>query len=501
MRTAPLALLLLSLLGSPALACTNIYGIPGECRMQVHEVDTASSASQRSAPRRLLDEFMVGRWTYRAAIPSPGGETLVLHREAGLRIRRGERVVDLDLDLMAHNPRGLCFAPSGQEAALWAPASEGQPLKRVALLDLSRLDPVPEPQIVYTPPEGFLPYGLCWSPSGDALFVVGVWGVSDDRPAQGAVVRVERRGWRARELYRSAGPIDFVSAPPARPGVSAPFQLLLGDVRGLATLDPLNGRRAAISALPSLGLHNLEWNPNPDLCELVLFFRNPTCAPDGRRYSGVYRLDLTSQRWDRPPELEELYPRRDVHTLYYSPQGTYLSWASNEALHLRPTLGEADQAEVLQWLDAEGEPRRVRGFAWAPDERALAVAVEDEVWIERLEDPARRYCVARFESGFCADPQWLDADTLVVTSFDAALKDTALRNTRPVLRVPGPPPLSAPVPPAPQPAARPRRPRPVLASFATAPSDLALPRAAPFVGLLAASALLLALVARAYPSA
>lgn len=493
MRTAPLALLLVTLLAAPALPCTNIYGIPGECRMQVHQVDTAPSPHSRPAPRALLDEFMVGRWTFRAAIPSPDAKTLALHREDGLRILREGRALDLDLDLSAHNPRNLRFAPSGREAVLWAPVHEGLPRKRLALLDLSQLDPAPELEIVYTPPEGFLPYGAEWSPSGDALFVIGVWNY--EQSPQGAVVRLERRDWQARELYRTKGMIDFLAVPPAQSGSSAPFQLVIGEANGLATLDPLNGRRVVVSAIPALGLHNLEWNPNRDVSELLLFFRNPVAGADGRRYSGIYRLDLTTQRWNRPPEIEALYPRRDVHTLFYSPQGTYLSWASNEALHLRPALGDPDQTQVLQWLDDEGQPRPIHGFAWAPDEEALAVSVEGELWVERLRGQPRRDCVARFERGFCADPQWRDADTLIVTSFDASLTDATLVLRPEPAAAPAAAPASSPALTAPtQPT--PRRPTPVLASFAPAPSELALPRAAPFVGLLAAGALLLALCVR-----
>ena len=539
MRITPLAPLFVTLLAAPAWACTNIYGIPAECRMKVHGVDPDPSPDQREAPRELLDELLVGRWTFRAGRFAPDRATLVLHREGGLRIQRADQVVDLDLELKGHLPRELRFAPSGREAALWAPIVADAPRKRVALLDLSQLDPPPAPRIVFTPPAGFSPYGLEWSPSGDALFVLGTWR-GEGRSAQGGVFRLERRGWRARELYRSPGPIDFLSAPPARPGLSAPYRLLIGDAGGLATLDPLEGARAPIGGLPALGLHNLEWSPSREREELLLFFRNPAAAPDGQRYCGVYRLDLT--RLERGPTLEALYPRRDVHTLLYSPRGAHLSWSSNEALYLRPSQG--GPARALQWLDDEGEARRIRGFSWSPDEGRLAVTVEDELWIEQLGDQPRRYRVARFPSGFCADPQWRDDGTLIVTSFDEVQLDAqSLRVPRPALRLgppqlgppqlgpasqpgpaPQPGPTSQPSPtpqpgptsqpsPTPQPSpasAAPRdsaqpqararaRPAPILASFAAAPSDLALPRAAPFVGLLAASALLLALVARAAP--
>jgi WD40 repeat protein len=412
--TLTLSLTLLLAAGSPASACTNIYGIPGECDMSTHLVDVPgvglTPLDAEPSVTELSRVHMSGRWSFRAYSLAPDAQSNWIHYADGFEIHyAGRRRVFKDLEMLS-NPRGVTWSPDSRRVAFWAPGvTQG-----VALLDVRHLDGEAPWEVVYD--QNTLggernPFGIEWSPHGDAIYVLERFR-DDDDDVFGVVVRVDLVTGEAEEVLRQRGMIDFLSAQGGhhRPRLLAPdepFRLLLGLEAGLATCGPRGEELRFLDGLPALGLHNLEWSPDdPNL--VLLFYRRPSTGGDGRVIRGLYRLDLSSG------QVTQLSNETDTHTVWYSPNGTWTSWASPRGVSLLRD-GDAEPRPLLP-LGDDGRPLHVRGLTWHRTERWVAYVAGLQLFVLDLETGDARE-VARFEAyGFLAEPQW-SGDRLLVTLF------------------------------------------------------------------------------------
>ncbi|MGE0709485.1 MAG: hypothetical protein AB7T09_16020 [Planctomycetota bacterium] len=461
--------------------------------MSTYACDARPDAAARGAPRLLAETLMLGRWATHAYQRSCDGKTLFFQLEQGVRVQRGAERVDWKLDF-GREPRELRCAPDSRRAAFWARAEEGQASARIAIADLSSLTPTPRVQALYEPAAGHHPFGMEWSPDGEALFVVEL--VEARRGAQevreSALTRVEVPSGRTREVFRHPGPIDFFMPPVPRlgGGPGRDPSLLVGCEGGLFLVDPRDGARRRVPALPSTGLYDIEWSPDPRRDLVALYFRFPAPGPDGRRATGVYLLDLDRLRAagdragvDPTAFAEQLYEGRDVHTLWFSPRGTWITWATPEKVYLRrvgdPAARAQEPALELELPGPDGAPARLKGVAWNDAETRLAITAENELWVYDLAPAARpkgarptpeeervaaltgklphRYRIAAFPAGFAADPHW-DGERVLVSLFERVKGQDCPGRLRPPLPLPPAPKPQEPKPQEPKKPEQPERP-------------------------------------------
>ncbi|MBL4848374.1 MAG: hypothetical protein JKY65_22875 [Planctomycetes bacterium] len=451
--------------------------------MTTYSIDTNPDEEEREEePTQLAQTFMVGKWTFHSYRKSHDGQTLIYHLKDGIKVQRGDKVVEYKMHLRHHNPRGFYFSPDSQSVAFWAPFEEGKVHKRIALMNLGSLSASPKFSVVYVPPPGHVPFGMEWGPDGKSLFVVEKT-VKDDTD-YAILKRLDMPGGgKGKELFRTAGKIDFFMPPVSRfeggKGPSKkPYKIIFGCENGLYLINPKNGKdRQRLSRLPAVGLQNIEWNPDEDKNQLALFFKNPVAADDGRRFEGVYLVDIdklneavagATGEIDEASFMEQIHRKRDIHTLWFSPKGQYVNWASQESIFFRRPEDPAEKTAVIEILDRDENPRRIKGVTWNEDESKIAFAADSQVWVYDLDPPEKllkkqdvkvkkayekavalakkegkepppepepdpvdasieavtgkrpyRYMIKEFAQGFTAEPQWI-GDRVVLSLFEEA---------------------------------------------------------------------------------
>ena len=424
-----LALVALVLLAPPALAETNIWGIPGECQLEVVECATGREAAKRPAPRVLSSVYMQDSWTVHAYEPSPDGKTLLVMLEDGLRLVRGGRTDDYRLDLHM-GPREFAWHPDSRRVAFWVrdtpPAAPGQPqtaCKALAVLDVTALPPAPLPQgakvpyeVVHWSSKDSVPFGHLWSPDGEALLVIA----TDLDPANatsGVLRRVPTTG-PARDLLRLPGDLDFVYGPRGSVVPAGQDRVLVAHA-GVG-LCALGGLLQPIPDLPPSGLFNLAWSPDWGRNHVLLFYRKSVQGRSGQVYRGVYLLELEAALGESARPAEQLHDQTDVHSLSFSPLGTYATWAGPGRVAYRPVDGKpSDTVEVRSLVLESGEDLWIKGMAWSPDETKLAITAGNRLYVH---EPATKelYLVAelgKLDHTFLAQPTWV-GDRVIVGSYE-----------------------------------------------------------------------------------
>jgi hypothetical protein len=201
-----------------------------------------------------------------------------------------------------------------------------------------------------------------------------------------------------------------------------PYRLAFGHREGLFVVDPKAGsvpRR--VSTLPAVGLTNIEWNPDDKVEQLLLFFRNQSIGSDGTAFAGVVLVHLDrvgkAEQW-----CEQLYNGPDVHTLWFSPKGTYATWSGKEFVSYRKPLDPRDKLVVIDCRDQAGGLLEVKGAHWHHNERYLAITAGSRLFVHDVEKAAKgekdaTVEVARFGDNdtlnFVAEPRWIGDQILL----------------------------------------------------------------------------------------
>lgn len=392
---------------------------------------------QKADARKLSSTFMAGSWAQHGYRMAPDGSALVLPLEDGFEVVRGGEKWKHEFPLMSSIDRDLFWAPDSKRFVFRVPDEN----LSLGLVDLS--DPTKH-KVIYAPPAGSTIRGFEWSPRNDLVFVLEGF---EDRDKDGKqeegdrIKAVDPSTAKAREIYCSPATLSFFMPPVSRfQGGQGPstkdYRLVLGTASGLFTVRPDGSQLTCLSELPCTGLTNLEWSPTDE--KLVLFFRIPTKSKKGM-LKGTYLVHLDRRKKDQPPGaadesiFEQLSPALDVHTLWFSPRGKYVAWASQDAVWYREPQGGA--VVKVECRDEKGRALNVRGCAWDQGEQRLAITAGNRLYVheaakrgEAKRAPALRL-VKEFEndqgdSNFAAEPTWV-GDELVLTVFNSIGKKNA----------------------------------------------------------------------------
>lgn len=412
---------------------------------------TSKDAKTRSEPRKVSSVFMENNWTYHAYSMSHDGKSTIVHRPDGIElVRQGRPNVRLEMEL-PYNPRDFYWHPDCKRVAFWVvhtpkPKRPGQIVhaaRSVAVMDVTRVpatvrpgDPPPY-EVVYVSPPDMAPFGLEWSPRGDALYLIqrGLDPVTNE--SYGALTRIELNDVDdPKEIVRMPGGLDFFMPPVSRfergegPS-SAKYQIIFGHMEGLYTVEPDGKNPQRLSQLPAVGLYNIEWNPKPNMNQVILFFRRPIPGGDGRTFVGAYLVrldDLLRRRGDAEaeagakPAIEQLYDGTDVHTLWYSPRGTYMTWATPWGLWFRRPDDAPDKTvQVTIPAQPEGAALEIKGVTWKDDESKLAFTAGNKLFVYEV-GSKEAFQVAEFgkdNTTFAAEPRFV-GDEVYLTAFEDA---------------------------------------------------------------------------------
>lgn len=423
--------------------------------MSTYRCPTTKDPNQRKPPAEVSSVFMDTSFTYHAYSMAHDGKSFIVHQRDGIELhRQGKPKVLITMDL-PFTPRDFMWHPDNKRVAFWClhtpkrerPGQIVSPRRSVAVMDVTKLgNSAPAAgdtsfyEVVYSARADQTPFGLEWSPKGEALFVVERGTDPVDRSPFGVITRIDlNQTDKPKEIVRMPGDIDFFMPPVSRfergEGPStAPYQLVFGHVEGLYTADPETGRAQQLSDLPAVGLYNIEWNPQPRKNEVILFFRRPVHGRDGRTFAGVFlvRLDRLLKRASEPtspeaadagpPAIEQLYDDLDIHTLWYSPRGTYVTWASPWGLYYRrPDDPPSKMVQLAVPPQADGVQLEIKGVTWSDDERKLAFTAGNKLFVCELpqNEIYEVYSLGRDTTHFLAEPRFI-GDEVFVSCFEDA---------------------------------------------------------------------------------
>jgi len=421
---------------------------------------------EKAKAKRLTKVHMSGRWAHHAYRMSHDREANVIYRADGIEVMwKGARKV-IPMDIRGHPTREFIWHPDSRQIAFWAPLDE-KPYKRVALMDIRRVNGERPYKVIYDPKttwneEGVehVPYGMEWSPSGNVLYVIEWLNYFEDhtRPRDCVLIKIDmKKGYKATELLRKPGHIDFFMPPVSRfengGGVSkAGYWIAFGHKEGLYLLDPKAAEAGTadprrVVSLPAVGLTNIEWHPRRDM--LVVYFERPSQSSDGNQLLGVYLVHLDKVKPEKAPEpenveegavkkkeewIERLYNDNGIHTLWFSPQGRYVTWSSAEAVFFRKPEDVGKDPTVVEIQLDTGEYLDVKGVTWHESEKYLGITAGARAFVYEVKTAELTEVLnleeTMPEGGFLAEPVWV-GDELFFTKFEDVTAETERKQFTP----------------------------------------------------------------------
>ena len=223
---------------------------------------------------------------------------------------------------------------------------------------------------------------------------------------------------------------------------------------GIAWIDPVAAERGEgelrrIVTLPAVGLKNIEWNPRRD--QLLVYFDRPSQAADGSQLLGVYLVHLDKVKPDEIPQtdvedggeakpkqewLERLFNEGGIHTLWFSPQGRFVTWSSSEAVFFRRPDALGEEPTVVEIQLETGEYLDIKGVTWHDSERYLGITAGPRAFVYDVQAKELTEVVnledSMPEGGFLAEPVWVK-DELFFTKFEDVTAATEEKLLKPVL--------------------------------------------------------------------
>lgn len=416
-------LLVVGALSVPAAwsrACTNVYGIPAECRMRVLALGRGAAASP--SPVEVASVRMDRTWASAACVPSPdGAANVVFTAEDELEVHYQGRRRRLRRDpRQPTSAHAALWDARGRRFAFFAPRTDASAPVRIAIADLQRLGSDVPYEVVYTAQDGRLPVGITWAPAPAWAAAERALLVHERRLGGGSgLVRVDLEAGEQVDLVTRTrpdeAPIDFVVGGEHRPSLRR-RRVLVGAGAELLALEASGELRRL--PLPATGLYNVELSG--DGGRAALFYRRPVTGPEGQTMAGVYVADLDAALAGRPGAIEQLDGATDVHTLWLSDDGVQVLWATPDRLCVRGVAaGEAPRVlfERGDALFGRDPDVRLTGAAFDRAGSRVAVTLGREVHVVDLGTGSRAQLAQVRRGCFAAQPWW-SGDRVVVTTYE-----------------------------------------------------------------------------------
>lgn len=428
-------------------------------------------------PTEQLSSVLISRsrwWVRLACSPSHDGSAILIYKGPQIaidpddstqalgtapvdlvEIRRAGQSVVLPVEFSGGN-REVRWSTESRYVSMFA--RHGGRLKLIAF-DTQDLNKRPEPIVLWTPenPDEVL-FAQEWMPGGEGLSVLtrfyekgeGFGAIHDVPFAKGKPGAVT-------QVLRMRGHLDWEAMPVSRfedgDGPSKdPWKRFYGTYDGLWISDRFGQERKRVAGVAARTLGNIDWNPQPDKLQGAMFYPRTVHSGTGDVFKGLHFIELLAEGEVRRMHL---YDKDDVHTLWYSPKGTYIAWATPDKVFIVPS---ADPTQLLE-IDpptpeaAKVAPRTTRqrpgqghlrppgisGCYWKSDESQLLFTANNRLYLYVVAtgDVIEVARVQTRNPGFIADPRFLDDEkTVVFTYFEDVGYERMLIRNRPVFEVP-----------------------------------------------------------------
>lgn len=362
----------------PISGSSNVYGIPGEREVELWTGHLGGDCRPRLLARPLVyaPEAVVTVSADTSTLAYLGSTSLVFERRAGLSVRRG--VLTGGFTPGVTGALDIALSSDGRRAA-YVTRDETQSPQRTTLwtLDLGAPDeqglrPLPaqvRPKRIKRGAPGALCVPVGWSPDSRSLIYFELTPVRGRHVS--TLIAREIGAQREVELFRSLDRIDF--ALPFQTGPQPQdYRVLVGVADEVCWITP--GKKPievlqAPGGAPFVphGVNAIVARRGHPL-DLAIMTRRVATQADGRKQRGVYRL--------RRGRLEQIVSEADTRQCSYGPEGILCLTSASE---IRLFAERTDAS--LEFLDAEENPRALRGTAWHETLPLLALAFDDEILV------------------------------------------------------------------------------------------------------------------------
>jgi len=393
-------------------------------------VSVTPDAKLAGDPRAFATTLMLGAWTQKGFQMSFDGKHLLVQRFDGFSvIDQTGQARDYSCVLTFRN---MFWGPDNKKFIFWLPQG-------VAVGDVDNLgEPCGPPKTVcvYKRSKDRLPFGAGWSPRGSDFYVLEnyIEDAGNGAKKQGsAIQRVSLTGSATEILHHPTRILWFMppltryedgSGPSQRP-----FQILFGAADGIFLMDSDGSNKEKISDVAFEGVEDVIWGPGKEN-SFILMFRHPQASADKKTtYKGVYMCHLDKREKGKPIQLEQITDRIDTHTIFYSPKGKYILWATDDKLHFREPEAKPETAVEVDLKDASG--MALKGCNWDAKESRIAIVCGNRVLVH---DVAKKSTSLVTKLGddvksFGADPQWR-GDEILLTLYTDVVKTSQPSKTK-----------------------------------------------------------------------
>ncbi len=365
---------------------------------------------------------MLGGWAQRLFHASHDGKAVLAHRFDGLSVIRDGQTKSYKIP-MKPGMRMITWAPDSKRFIFWHP--EG-----VAVGNIDTLGDCEKPTftLVYKNPKGRYPFAAGWCPAGNDVFILEHLEAQAAAPGQppitgSAIQRVSAQGGTAREILNHPHRVSFFMPPVQRfengsgPS-SADYLICFGARDGLYVMDRNGERKQKVADFPP-DVQDVVWSPRPEVNKFAFLYRLANQLPDGKTViRGVYICHLDRLKKDPKNVVEQLDPSLDVHTLYFSHHGKYVSWASNQTLGIREPDAAADKTIKVNVSDFKaGTNIQIKSFGWDHTDSRVAITAGNRLYVFNVEKKTWQFLAKAGDEQktFLFEPHWVGDDVIYST--------------------------------------------------------------------------------------
>jgi hypothetical protein len=401
---------ILGVLPGNALGRGILIGIPNEARVTSYRIKLSDPKPSS------IDTFdCYGAWTDHAFFLSWDKKHLVFQRFLGLGVRDDVDGPTGEFDMSAMTSREITFSPDSHHFVVSQTngtfvVDSATPKESTGKLKSHEL---------YKAAKGIKAYGGCWLPDNSGFFIL-----EEDyfRKVPGSRLRiVPSGGGEGHVILDHPTRIRWFMTPESRyrngqGPIRGSWKLIFAASDGLWLMNGEGGAKEKLCSAPPDIFQDIEWSPTADL--LLAVTRDPITVPDLGTFQGVY-LVHPGKKGGKPQDMFEVVDASaNVHTIYFSPKGKYISWATPASVKIREVGGKPESAVTIDVKD-KGVPLAVQQFSWDDKETRLLITAKNKVFVY---DVAKKTTtqVAAIEDAqktIVADPTWLSDDEILVSAF------------------------------------------------------------------------------------
>lgn len=410
--SAAVATTLVGILAGTAQGRGVLLGIPSEARVTSYRLKLSDPSKPTS-----IDTFdMYGAWTDHAYFVSWDKKHVVFQRFLGLGIRAELDGSTSEFTMSSMNSREVTFSPDSHHFVV----SENQGTMVVDATNPGENGEVKQ-HALYSAQKGIKAYAGCWAPDSSGFFIL-----EEDwyRKQPGSRLRaIPTGGGSGHVVLDHPARVRWFMVPDSRyragqGPIKGAWKLLFAATDGLWVMNHDGSGKEKISTASPDIFQDVEWSPTSDV--LLAVTREQLSVSGIGTFLGVYLIHPDKAKGGKPSDVfETVDGAPNVHSIYFSPKGKYLSWATPNALKVREVAGKPESATTVDFKDERGQAMEVRQFAWDDKETRLLVTAKNRVYLYDVAKKTKSL-VAKIEDDvktITADPVWLSDDEFLIAAF------------------------------------------------------------------------------------